>query len=197
MRTTRSVSYMALAVSLLPASGCAGRHAATNTFHEPTMDFSLVHTVAVLPFSNLTPTQTAADRVRGVFVTMLQAQGGEMYVLPLGEVQKGLSRTEIQRADQPSAEDVVVLGKALSADAVITGSVMEYGEARSGSASANYVSVSAQMLETKTGRLVWSAQSTKGGVTAADRMFGGGGQPMNVITADAVNELLDKLFKAK
>jgi len=34
-------------------------------------------------------------------------------------------------------------------------------------------------------------------VTAADRMFGGGGQPMNVITADAVNELLDKLFKAK
>jgi len=132
-----------------------------------------------------------------VFVTMLQAQGGEMYVLPLGEVQKGLSRTEIQRADQPSAEDVVALGKALSADAVITGSVMEYGEARSGSASANYVSVSAQMLETKTGRLVWSAQSTKGGVTAADRMFGGGGQPMNVITADAVNELLDKLFKAK
>lgn len=197
MRTMRSVSCMALAVSLLPACACAGRHAAANTFHEPTMDFSLVHTVAVLPFSNLTPTQTAAERVRGVFVTMLQAQGGEMYVLPLGEVQKGISRAEIQRADQPSAEDVVAIGKALSADAVITGSVMEYGEARSGSASANYVSVSAQMLETKTGRLVWSAQSTKGGVTAADRMFGGGGQPMNVITAEAVNELLDKLFKAK
>jgi len=28
-----------------------------------------------------------------------------------------------------------------------------------------------------------------------DRLFGGGGEPMNVVTEEAVDELIDKLFK--
>jgi hypothetical protein len=186
-----------VAVALLAAAaGCAARRSGKVTFHEPTMDFSLVHTVAVMPFANMSTTQTADKRVRDVFMTMLQATG-QIYVLPMGEVQRGLSRFDQVNPTAPSAEDVVALAKVLGCDAVITGSVLEYGEARSGSASANYVSLSVQMLEAKTGRLVWSAQSTQGGISAGDRMFGGGGQPMNVVTADAVNDLLDKLFAAK
>jgi hypothetical protein len=186
-----------VAVALLAAgTGCAARRSGHVTFHEPTMDFSLVRTVAVMPFANMSTTQTADKRVRDVFMTMLQATG-QIYVLPMGEVQRGLSRFDQVNPTAPSAEDVVALAKVLGCDAVVTGSVLEYGEARSGSASANYVSLSVQMLEAKTGRLVWSAQSTQGGISAADRMFGGGGQPMNVVTADAVNDLLDKLFAAK
>jgi hypothetical protein len=160
------------------------------------MDFSLVRTVAVLPFANMSTTQTADERVRDVFMTMLQATG-QIYVLPVGEVQRGLSRVEMSNPVAPSDQEVVALSKVLSCDAVITGSVLEYGEARSGSASASYISVSVQMLEAGSGKLVWSAQSTKGGITAADRMFGGGGQPMNVVTVDAVSQLLDQLFAAK
>ena len=196
MRTRHRIGMAARAALLAVLAGCAAKRGAQVTFHEPAMDFSLVHTVAVLPFSNLSATQTAGERVRGVFMTMLQATG-QIYVLPAGEVQRGLARMDLANPAQPSGDDVVTLGKTLSVDAVITGSVLEYGEARSGSASANYVSVSVQMLETKTGKLVWSAQATKGGISAADRMFGGGGQPMNAVTADAVNDLMDKLFKAK
>jgi len=129
-------------------------------------------------------------------MTMLQATGS-IYALPLGEIQRGLSRVEMRDPAAPSAEEIVAFGKVVGADAVVTGSVLEYGEARSGSASANYLSVTVQMMEAKTGKLVWSAQTTKGGVSGADRMFGGGGQPMNDVTAEAVNDLLDKLFKAK
>ena len=82
----------------------------------------------------------------------------------------------------------------VEADAVITGIVREYGELRSGSASANVISVSLQMMEAETGRVVWSASSTQGGVTAGDRLLGGGGRPLNVVTQKAVNDLLDKLF---
>ena len=196
MRTSNRNGRAAWGAALVLAAGCAAKRGAQVTFHEPAMDFSLVHTVAVLPFSNLSATQTAGERVRGVFMTMLQATG-QIYVLPTGEVQRGLTRVELTNPAQPAEQDVVSLGKTLSVDAVITGSVLEYGEARSGSASANYVSISVQMLETKTGKLVWSAQSTKGGISAADRMFGGGGQPMNSVTADAVSDLMDKLFKAK
>ena len=196
MRNRARIGTAAWGALLVLFSGCAAKRGGQVTFHEQAMDFSLVHTVAVLPFSNLTATQTAGERVRGVFMTMLQATG-QIYVLPTGEVQRGLARVEMPNPSQPSEQDAVSLGKALGVDAVITGSVLEYGEARSGSASANYVSISVQMQETKMGKVVWSAQSTRGGVSAADRMFGGGGQPMNVVTADAVNDLMDKLFKVK
>ena len=196
MRTTSVVRACIASLLLTAASGCAAKHGAQVTFHEPTMDFSLVRKVAVMPFANMSTAQTADERVRDVFMTMLQATG-QIYVLPMGEVQRGLSRVEMQNPTAPSDQDVVALAKVLSCDAVITGSVLEYGEARSGSAAASYISVTVQMLEAGTGKLVWSAQSTKGGITAADRMFGGGGQPMNVVTADAVNQLLDLLFAAK
>jgi polysaccharide biosynthesis protein PelC len=196
MRRTHFWTVGALAVLVGLAVACAAKKSAEVTFHEATMDFSMIRTVAVMPFANMSTVQTADERVRDVFMTMLQATG-QMYVLPIGEVQRGLSRVEIQNPVEPSPQDVVALSKVLECDAVITGAVLEYGEARSGSASANYITMGVQMMEAKTGRLVWSAQSTEGGITAADRMFGGGGEPMNVVTAEAVNDLLDKLYKAK
>ncbi len=183
----------ALAAALL-LSGCAARRAEKVTFHEPDMDFSLIRTVAVLPFANLAPVQAAGDRVREVFMTMLQATGA-VYVLPPGEIARGISRTGIENPQAPTPEEVVALGKLIGADAVITGAVLEYGETRSGSATASLISLSVRMMEAKTGRVVWSAASTKGGVTAAARLFGGGGEPMNEVTTKAVDDLLDKLFR--
>lgn len=197
MHTTNGIRLAVAATIAALALSCAAKKMGGATFHESAMDFSLVHTVAVLPFSNLSSKQTADERVRDVFMTMLQAQGGGIYVVPLGEVQRALSRVEMSNPAQPSTQNIVELGKILNADAIVTGTVLEYGEGRSGTAAGNYISVAAQMLECKTGKLVWSAQTTEGGVSAADRMFGGGGQPMNVVTAQAVNDLLDKLFKAQ
>ncbi len=52
-----------------------------------------------------------------------------------------------------------------------------------------------QMMEAQTGRVVWSASSTRGGVTMSDRLFGGGGEPMNIVTEKAVDDVIRKLFK--
>ena len=45
------------------------------------------------------------------------------------------------------------------------------------------------------GKIVWEASSTKGGIDVWDRLFGGGGRPMNDVTRDAVNDVIEKLFK--
>jgi hypothetical protein len=127
-------------------------------------------------------------------MTMLQA-GGSIYVLPPGEVARGLDRAAVTKGTTPTAEECVNLGKILQVDAMITGVVREYGEVRSGSAASNVVSVSVQLMETQTGKIVWSASSTQGGITAGDRMFGGGGDPMDQVTTEAVRDLLDKLFE--
>jgi hypothetical protein len=177
---------------LLVMAGCSGSSSHV-VFKDANMDFSSLRAVAVLPFSNLTRDQMAADRVRDVFMTMLQATGG-IYVTPPGEVARGISRMNIERPAAPNSEEIVKLAKAVSADAVIAGTVTEYGEVRSGTASANVISVSLQIMEAQTGRVIWSASSTKGGVTTTDRLFGGGGEPMNLVTQKAVDDLLDKLF---
>jgi len=95
----------------------------------------------------------------------------------------------------PSSEEAIQLSSILSADTLITGVVKEYGEVRSSTTAANLVSVSLQMIEAKSGKIVWSASSTKGGITFMDRLIGGGGKPMNIVTEQAVNELLKKLFE--
>jgi hypothetical protein len=177
---------------LLVSTGCA-IHSARVVYRDSNMDFGSIQNVAVMPFTNLTRENVAGERVRDVFMTMLQATGG-VYVVPPGEVARGISRSNIDRPMAPTTEEVLKFAKIVTADVVITGTLTEYGEVRSGSTSANVIALSLQMMEAQTGRVVWSASTTKGGVTATDRLFGGGGEPMNLITQKAVDDLLGKLF---
>lgn len=163
-------------------------------FRDPNMDFGSVRTIAVMPFVNLSRDQVAGERVRDVFVNALLATGA-VYVLPAGEISRGVVRLEMPNPLIPSPEETVKLGKMIKAEAIITGTLREYGDVRSGAASSNVISMSLQMIETETGRVVWTASTTKGGITFVDRLFGGGGQPMNDVTMKAVNDLIDKLFK--
>jgi hypothetical protein len=158
------------------------------------MDFGSVQSVAVLPFTNLTKDLYAAERVRDVFTTMLLASGG-MYVVPPGEVARALAAAGVSSPTSPSGDEVKKLAAALKVDAVFTGVVREYGDVRSMSAAANIISLSLQMREAQSGTVVWTASSTQGGIGVKERLLGGGGEPLNIITEKAVNEILDKLYK--
>ncbi|MBE0568704.1 MAG: DUF799 family lipoprotein [Deltaproteobacteria bacterium] len=190
-KTSKSLIGMAVLFFLISA-GCASTRSKV-VFRDPNMDFGAIQAVAVMPFVNLTQHNVAAERVRDVFMTMLQATGG-VYVIPPGEVGRGISRQNLERPASPTPEEVTKFAKIVSADAVFTGTLTEYGEVRSGTSTANVVSMSLQMMEAQTGKVVWSASSTQGGVTTSDRLFGGGGEPMNATTQKAVDDLLDKLF---
>jgi hypothetical protein len=167
---------------------------ATARYQDKKMDFGAVKTVAVMPLANLSRDNLAGERVRDVFSGLLLASNA-VYVLPPGEVGRGVSRANVVAPATPTAEEIIALGKVLGAEAVITGTLREYGEVRSGSSAANAISLSLQMFETQTGKVVWSASSTRGGISFGDRLLGGGGAPMNQVTEDAARELLGKLFK--
>jgi hypothetical protein len=190
----KSIGRFGTAVLLiLVSTGCATTSSKV-VYRDPNMDFGAIQTVAVMPFNNLTRENVAGERVRDVFMTMLQATGG-VYVIPPGEVARGITRLSLERPASPTPEEVTKFAKVVSTDAVFTGTVKEYGEVRSGTSTANVVSVSLQMMEAQTGKVVWSASSTQGGVTTSDRLFGGGGEPMNATTQKAVDDLLEKLFR--
>jgi len=189
----KSIRRLGVAVLfILVSTGCASTSKVV--YRDPNMDFGSIQTVAVMPFGNLTRENVAGERVRDAFMTMLQATGG-VYVIPPGEVARGIARSSLERPASPTPEEVTKFAKIVSTDAVFTGTVTEYGEVRSGASTANVVSVSLQMMEAQTGKVVWSASSTQGGVTTTDRLFGGGGEPMNATTQKAVDDLLDKLFR--
>ena len=188
------LALTASTVFLLALIGCATPGGSDASFHDPNMDFSLIQSLAVLPFGNLTPTANASNRVRDVFMTMLQATEA-LYVIPPGEVARGISRIGMQDPTEPTAEEVIALARNLETDVVVIGTVLEYGQVRSASASANVISLSVQMMEGQTGKVVWSASATRGGIGATKRLFGGGGEPMNTVTTKAVEDLLNALFK--
>jgi hypothetical protein len=180
-----------VSIALLACTSCAGRQ---TSFHDSNMDFGSVRAVAVLPFQNLSQNQGAGERVREVFSTMLLATGA-VYVVPTGEVTRAIARNAVVVPATPSVEEVVKLGQALKVEAIVTGVVKEYGETRSGSATSNVVSLTAQMLETATGKTVWAASTSKGGVTLGNRLFGTGGPPLNQVTEAAVDDLINSMFK--
>lgn len=177
-------------------SGCAvGEQVAdSETYKNSLMDFSSIRSVAVLPFHNLASDDDAAERARDTFMGMLLATEA-IYVLPPGEVERGIERTALREPSSPSSEKVKALGNILKVDAVITGVLREYGSVRSGQTEANMISLSVQMLEVETGSIVWSAASTKGGIGLSERLFGGGGDPMDSVTREAIDDLLDQLFE--
>jgi hypothetical protein len=188
----RRSAGVVMAALVAAAAGCGG--SSGRRYQDPDMDFASVQTVAVLPFHNLSRDQLAGERVRDVFANMLLATG-TFYVVPNGEVLRVLARVGTTNPAAPSVDEIVKLGKQLNAGAIITGVVKEYGEVRSGTNTANVVAVSVQMQEAETGKVVWSAAARKGGITFGQRLFGGGGQPLDAVAEEAVDELLDQLFE--
>ena len=187
MNTLKRIILFGVIISL---TACAS----TDVYKDSRMDFGSIQTVAVMPFANLSKEQVAGDRVRDVFMTMLLATG-EIYVLPVGEVAKGIMTAGIINPTAPSKEEIMKFGAQVKADAVITAVVREYGEVRTGSASANVISFSLQMTEVQTGRVVLSLSATRGGISFMDRLFGGGGEPMNTITEKTVKDVINSLYK--
>jgi hypothetical protein len=190
---TRAPGLTASVLFVLAATAAVGSAQVTDVYRDPNMDFGSIRTVAVLPFTNLARDQVVAERVRDVFINRLQSTEA-VYVLPVGEVARGISKAELPNPTSPSPEEVVKLGALVKADAVITGVVREYGEVRSGTTTANIISMSIQIIEAGTGKIVWSASTTKGGISFWNRLFGGGGQPVNEVTEEAIDALFDKLL---
>lgn len=165
-----------------------------SSYRDPSMDFSALRIIAVMPFENLTRDKLAGERVRDTFINNLLSSGA-VYVIPTGEVARGVSRAGIVNPAELSSEEIAKLAAIVKADAVITGVIREYGEVRSGTASSNVISLSMQMFEVQSKKIVWTGSSTKGGISMKDRLLGGGGRPMNDVTEMAINDILNQLFQ--
>jgi TolB-like protein len=190
-RMRNILSGIFLSAVLVIAGACAS--SPPEIYRDTNMDIGSIYTVAVMPFVNLSRDQLASDRVRDVLTTMLLADG-RMYVIPSGEVARQVSVAGITNPYAPTNDEVIKIGKMLKAQGVITGVIREYGDVRSGQATANVISLSVQLTEVDTGKVVSSVGITKGGIGIGERLFGGGGEPMNDVTSKAIKDVIKKLL---
>jgi hypothetical protein len=190
--TLVSFKKLILALLFIALAGCTGR-STSGSYHDPDVDFAALRTIAVMPFENYTNDKMADERVRDTFMTSLFSTG-LVYVIPSGEVARGISRLGLSNPRAPSPEQIAKLAVIIGADAIITGAVREYGQVRSGATSANVISLSMQMIEKESRKVVWTASSSKGGISIWDRLFGGGGRPIEDVTEAAINDIIQKLL---
>ncbi len=173
--------------------GCA-RPVPIASYKRPEMDLSLVRRLAVLPFDNLTREQFANEKVRRTFISELLATEAFEVVDP-GEVARALADMGLQPGMALKVEEIKRLGKALNVQAVVMGSVTEYGEMRSGAVTAPIISFEARMVDTDRGGIVWSVSISEGGIGFGARLLGSTSDTISDLTAKATRKALDTLFR--
>jgi PBP1b-binding outer membrane lipoprotein LpoB len=169
MRLCRRYSLAVMILMVFLFSGCRGNAPVHHV--NPNVDFSFFKRVAVMPLDNLTNDRSAGDIIRQVVISELLASGVVDVVIP-GEVMAAINNLGIQNITSLSKKEINALGKALNVEAVIMGSVDQYGHIRSGNVSAPEVTISLMMAEVETGNIIWSITLTRGGASFWTRHFG-------------------------
>jgi hypothetical protein len=163
-----AVVFMILLLFIVP--GCRGNTVPVYHMSED-IDFSFYRRVAVLPFENLTNDRFAGEIVRQVVISELLASGLVDVIFP-GEVKSAMSEMGIKSVSSLTKEQITALSEILEVEALIVGSVEEFGNVKMGNVSAPQVTVSLMMADAGTGSIVWSVTSTRGGASFMARHFG-------------------------
>jgi len=174
----------------LMLSGCGGNAPVHHI--NPDVDFSFFKNVAVLPLDNLTNNKAAGEIVKQIVISELLASGLVDVVIP-GEVISAISELGIQNISALNKSQIKALGNGLNVEAVIMGSVEQYGEVRSGNVSAPEVTITLMMAEVESGNIIWSITLTRGGLDFMARHFGAKSETMSEIVQGAVREAIQTL----
>jgi len=170
--------------------GCGGQKVSVRTDAQR----GTVEKVAVFPLENFTRDDYAAEKVRTIINNELLLRGIEP--VETGEVTRALRESEVRSLGTLTTGQIQQTGKALRAQAVMTGSVGAYGISRGVTASYPEVSVQLTLHDVAGGQILWSAWHTAGGPNFWTRHFGTDGETLSETASKAVKEILDT-FKSR
>lgn len=190
---TRSLALrIPAALLLLLAVAC--RSGGSAPYLHPNADLGALKTVAVLPFDNLTQERAAGEKVQKIFLTELLSMGLFEVVEP-GLVTKTLRAERIESAEGLAPADVQRIGKALKADALFVGTVVDFADTRTGTTPTPEVTLQARLVETQSGVTIWSSNRSRGGASLTARLFGVGGESLTEAARTLVRGQLESLTK--
>lgn len=171
----------------------AGCRSPQPTYHiRSDIDFSFYKRVAVMPLKNLSNDQSAGEIVRDVVMSELLASGLADVVVA-GEVDGAIEKLGIVSPTALSREQIKRMGDIMNVQALIIGSVDQYGTARTGQVSSPEVTITLLMADTGTGDIIWSITTTRGGASFMSSHFGTRSETMSETVLTVVREAIQTL----
>jgi hypothetical protein len=188
----RSKVWIFLAV-LVAATliGCGGPRATVYIHQE--YNFGFIERVGVVPFKNVSREQGAAERATSFFITeLLVAEAFD--VLEPGEVQRLMVKYGVTGLSELTAEQIKGIGTDGQVQALFVGTVSEATAIRSGSSQTYSVTIDIRLVETESGRTIWSATNTEKGTSVWKSIFGGSGKSQSEVMRKCVHDVLKTLI---
>lgn len=188
-------------VAALAAGGCSG----PVRFVDPEADMPYYERVGIVPFTSLAGDRASGQKVTDIFFTeVLRAHLAE--VVEPGQFTAAMIRV---RGGTPvenpwSGEDLARLGEEAKVQGVFFGTVRDHEMFRVGQDAYPLLSLEARLVDATTGRVVWSASTTRRGGPGTPiigwiaGLFGHGEiRTLGELTADTCRELLDTVPRGK
>ncbi len=191
MKTIFRIGACTLLLGIL-LSGCAASRA--TRYVDRQFDFGSIERIAVIPFENLSTDPSSGKYITRVLITEMLAQEVFEIVEP-GEVTSYMSKHFASHSNELSVTEIQDLGKALSVQGVIFGTVGESGQFRSGNLSTHVVSLDIRMVNVETGSTVWSSVVNTGGPGFLSRLMGTGEQTRGKVVRTAIRRAIKTLVK--
>lgn len=180
--------------SLLLWIALVGCKAGPTVYIHPNADFSLIKKVGILTFDNLTQDRFAADKVQKIFTTELLSLSAFEVVEP-GQMLRALMDQRIEAPSAMTAAEIKKVGEAVGAQALIFGTVVDFGESRVGTNPSPEVTVQLRLVETQSGVTLWSVSHTRSGVKIPVRLFGVGGETPTQATQKLMRREINTILK--
>jgi len=127
--------------------------------HVKVKDPASLKKIAVLPFYNISGRRDAGKMVANNFVTELFL-GGRYRVEEPGNILQFMVQENINVVGEMGIDRIKILGRRLGVDAVLVGIVDVFDD---GARNTPRVSITARLVESESGNIVWSEQLSKDG----------------------------------
>ncbi len=176
-------------VALL-VSACAG----PAHFVDEEADLGYYERVAVAPFNSLAQDQLAGQKVADVFFTELLRRGFAQVVEPGQLVASMFALRGGTPVTNPwSSEELARLGEEMGVQGVFMGAVRDYTMERVGRDSYPLLSLEVRLVDTASGRIVWTGSRTRRGGPGFPIFGFGEVHTMGELTADMSRDILSTL----
>ena len=147
--------------------------------------------VAILPFYNISGYRDAGKVVANIFVTEM-FKTDRFNVEETGNIVQFMIQERMDTIGEIEIERLKILGKRLGVDAVMTGTVEEFAEA-GGAYSVPTVAITARMIDSNTGKLIWSGQNKRKGDDYIIVLDLGEVKSLTALTQKVVREMIDTI----
>jgi TolB-like protein len=174
-------------ILLFLITGCGPKH-----YVREKVESAGIKKVAVMPFENFTADEYAAEKIRRIVITDLLSRSVE--VVEPGEITRIIREFKVKSLSSIKTSELRDIGKASGVYAIIIGSVEYFGISRGVYVTYPEVTANFKLIETSTGKVLWSVRHTSGGADFCTRHFGSEGKSLSEAAGEVVREAMNTFF---